>query len=98
KAYALLSRVMADKEVHAVAHMVLSGHEEPVLLRPAQNLLEMIVLFYDSQVKGPATFAGEVGDSKMSVQELKLASALVEQSTVNKFDFTQLQDQYTGRV
>jgi DNA end-binding protein Ku len=98
KAYALLCKVMADQGVHAVAHMVLSGHEEPVLIRPAGKLLEMAVLYYQSQIKAPATFEGEVIEPKVSAQELKLASALVEESTVDEFDLSKLKDRYTERV
>jgi len=98
KAYSLLKQVMKEKDVLAVAHMVLSGHEEPVLLRPAGKLLELIVLYYESQVKGPSSFASEVADADVSPQEHKLATTLVEESVVSKYDFSELKDRYTERV
>jgi len=98
KAYSLLNRVMSEKGVLAVAHMVLSGHEEPVLIRPSGKLLELAVLYYESQVKAPSGFAAEVAETEVSGQELKLATQLVEESVVQKYDFSQLKDRYTERV
>jgi DNA end-binding protein Ku len=101
KPYALLCRVMADKGVQAIAHMVLSGHEQQVVIRPAQpdgKVLEMSVLFYASQVKPVTGFDDEVGKRDVSAQELKLAAALVDQSIVKKFDFSKLADRYAERA
>ncbi|HEX3315781.1 MAG TPA: Ku protein, partial [Gemmataceae bacterium] len=101
KPYALLCRVMAEKGVQAIAHMVLSGHEQQVVIRPAQpegKVLEMSVLFYASQVKPIGSFGEEVEGRPVSAQELKLASALVDQSIVKKFDFSKLADHYAERV
>jgi DNA end-binding protein Ku len=101
KPYALLCRVMADKGVHAVAHMVLSGHEQQVLIRPAPadgKVLEMSVLLYASQVKPIGSFDEEVDGRDVTTQELKLASALVDQSIVKKFDFSKLTDRYVERA
>ena len=101
KPYALLCRVMADKGVQAIAHMVISGHEQQVLIRPANadtQVLEMSVLLYASQVKPIGSFDEEVNGRDVSAQELKLASALVDQSIVKKFDFSKLADRYAERV
>jgi DNA end-binding protein Ku len=98
KPYALLHRVMNEKNVEAIAQMVLSGHEETVLIRPVGKLLAMTVLFYESQVKSPESFEEEVSEPKLSAQELKLASTLVEASTVEEFDFSRFKDVYTERV
>jgi DNA end-binding protein Ku len=98
KAYALLCRVMSEQNVEAVGHMVLSGHEVPVLVRAVEPVLEMTVLFYESQVKGPGSVKDEIAEEKVSAQELKLAKDLVEESTVAEYDFSKLKDHYTERV
>src|SRR5262249_45196019 len=85
KTYVLLCRVMAEQKVEAVAHMVLSGHEVPVHLRAIGPMLEMTVLFYESQVQSPGPFEEEIPESKISAQELKLAKDLVEESTVPNY-------------
>jgi DNA end-binding protein Ku len=98
KPYALLRQVMEDKGVQAVAHMVLSGHEQYVLIRPVGKVLEMVVLYYHTQVRPVDAYDDEISQPKVSAQEMKLATALVEQSTVRSFDLTKLVDHYTERV
>ncbi len=98
KPYALLSQVMTEKGVCAMAQVVLSGHEEAVLIRPVGKVLAMTVLFYESQVKSPDTVAPELSDAKVTPEERKLAAALVEQSMVEQFDLSGLKDHYTERV
>jgi DNA end-binding protein Ku len=98
KPYALLHRVMKEKNRCAVATLILSGHDETVLIRPLDKLLAMSVLYYDEQVKEASAFEDELGDAKISAQELKLANTLVDASTAEKFDFSQYKDRYTERV
>ena len=98
KPYALLTRVMAEKGVVGLGQMVLSGHEEAVIIRPAGKLLSMTVLYYQSQVKEPGTFESEVADPKVSPQEHRLAAALVDESPVEAFDLSEMKDRYTERV
>ncbi len=98
KPYALLHKVMKEKKRYAVATVILSGHDETVLIRPLDKLLAMSVLYYDEQVKDASGFEDELGDAKISAQELKLANTLVDASTAEKFDFSQYKDHYTERV
>jgi len=98
KPYILLHQVMAETNRHALAAIVLSGHEQRVLIRPAEKLLAMTVLYFDNQIKKAADFADEVGDAKISPQERKLADSLVEASTTEKIDYTQYKDLFTERV
>ncbi len=98
KPYALLDQVMAEKSVYAIGQVVLSGHEQAVLIRPVGKVLTMTVLFYETQVKSPATVEPELTETKVSAQERKLAAALVDESLVEKFDLSTLKDRYTERV
>jgi DNA end-binding protein Ku len=98
KPYAILHRVMADKNRLAVARVVFSGHEETVLLRPLDRLVMMTMLNYDNQVKKPSAFADEVADQKVSAEELKLAENLIEASTAEDFDFSHYKDFYTEKL
>src|SRR5205823_535942 len=81
-----------------IATIVLSGHEETVLLRPMEKLLTMTVLYYANQVKNPATFEAEIEEQEVSAQEQKLASTLVDASTTDHIDFSQYKDLYNDRV
>ena len=98
KPYVLLHRVMKEKKRYAIATVVLSGRDEIVLIRPLEKLLTMSVLYHHEQVKEPAAFEDEVGEGKVTAQELKLAGTLVDASTVERVDLTQHKDQYTKRI
>ena len=98
KPYVLLHRIMEEKNRHAIAKIVLSGHEEAVLIRPTGKLLTMAVLNYENQVKKASSFEDEVGEAKITAQELKLAGSLIDASTTDEIDFSQYKDHYTERV
>jgi DNA end-binding protein Ku len=98
KPYLLLHQIMKEKHRDAVASIILSGHEEVVLVRPLAKLLCMTVLYLENQIKKTTDFEDELGDAKISAQELKLAGALVDASTSDKVDFSHYKDQYTERT
>src|SRR5262249_8623797 len=58
----------------------------------------MTVLHYANQVKSPRSFEDEVGEPKVSAQEVKLASTLVDGSTAEDFVFSNYHDLYTEPV
>lgn len=98
KPYALLHQVMKEKGRCGIGTVVLSGHDEVVLIHPQEKVLAMSVLFHESQLKHPAAFEDEVGAAKATAQELKLAGTLVDASTTDKIDLAQYKDQYTERT
>ncbi len=98
KPYALLHEVMKEKNRYAIGRVVLSGHDETVLIRPMEELLTMTVLYYEEKLKHPSAFTDEVSAAKVNPKELKLAATLVDESTPEHFDFSQYKDQYTERV
>jgi DNA end-binding protein Ku len=98
QSYAVLRKVMADDGRYAVATMVLSGRAQVVLIRPVGRLLAVTVLSYDTQLKKPAEFEGEVPEVAAGSAEVKLARTLIETSTAEDFDFGKYQDEYTGHV
>jgi DNA end-binding protein Ku len=98
KSYSLLRDVMAQKNRCAIATIVMSGHDEAVLIRPEAKMLTMTMLYRDDQIKNPSAFQDEVKSVKATPQESKLAAILVDESTPKDFDFAQLKDQFTERV
>jgi DNA end-binding protein Ku len=98
KPYALLHEVMKEKNRYAIGRIVLSGHDETVLIRPLEELLTMTVLYYEEKLKHPSAFKDEVSAAKVDPKELKLAATLVDESTPDHFDFSQYRDEYTERV
>jgi DNA end-binding protein Ku len=98
KPYILLHQVMKDQKREAVAAIIISGHEETVLLRPLGKLLTMTVLYYDNQIKKATDFEDEVGEAKITTQELNLAETLVTASTSKKLVLSHYKDQYNERI
>jgi DNA end-binding protein Ku len=98
QSYAVLRKVMADDGRYAIATMVLSGRAQVVLIRTVGRLLAVTVLSYDTQLKKPSEFEGEVPEVEAGAQEVKLARMLIENSTSEGFDFAKYQDEYTNRV
>ena len=96
KSYNLLLRVMQEKKRQAIAGIILSGHEQRVLIRPVKNMLVMSVLLLDNQVKKPSDF--DIAESKISPQELKLAGSLIDASTDTKIDFSEHKDLFQERM
>jgi DNA end-binding protein Ku len=57
----------------------------------------MSVLYLEDQLKNPDDLAGDIGQSTISHQELKLATSLIDATTL-KLDFSKYKDKYTERV
>jgi DNA end-binding protein Ku len=98
QSYAVIQKVMGDEGRYAVATMILSGRAQVVLVRPVHRLLAVTVLSYETQLKKPQEFEGEVPEVSTGSAEVKLARTLIEASTAEKFDFSKYQDAYTERV
>jgi DNA end-binding protein Ku len=98
KPYALLHDVMKERNRFAIGTVVLSGHDEIVMIQPIDDLLAMMVLYHEEQVKHASAFKDEIKSAKPTGKELQLATMLVDESTPKSFDFGQYKDQYTERV
>lgn len=98
KPYTLVHQIMREKDLHAVATMVLSGHDEVLLIRPLRKLLAATLLYYEEQIKQTAAFEDELGAARVGAEELRLAGNLVDATTAHRFDFSRYRDQYTKRV
>ncbi len=98
KPYGLLRDVRSQKDRCAVATVVMSGHDEAVLIRADDKILTMTILYREDQIKNPSAFKDEVTSAKATPQESKLAGILVDESTSKDFDFSQFKDQYAERV
>jgi DNA end-binding protein Ku len=96
--YAVLQRVMEEKDRYAIARVIFSGVEHVVVVRPVEGLLAITMLNYQDQTKGPSTFKDEVPDARVDKKELELAESLVDASTTDEFDFGKYHDEYTEKL
>ncbi len=98
KAYQLIHQAMLEKEVQAVAQVVISKKEELVVVRPIEELLVMTVLNYANEIKEPQSFLDELVKTESSKQELQLTEQLIGALTVEKFELAQFHDLYTEKL
>jgi len=98
KPYALLHKAMVDDSVHALAQVVLSGREQLVLVRPLDNMLVMTVLHHDAKVKKADEFQDEIGEQKLTEEELSLTRTLLAASRIEDFDYSEYKDEYVEKL
>ncbi|MFO0968221.1 MAG: Ku protein [Gemmataceae bacterium] len=98
KAYSVIYQGMVEAARYGVVQVVMHGKEQIGLLRPVEGLLVMSMLHYDNQVTKPSTFAEEAPHTQPSVEELKLAKALISSVETDKFDLAQYKDKYTENL
>jgi DNA end-binding protein Ku len=98
KPFALLCDAMQRKNLYCVANVVLHNKEQLVLVRPVDRVLCMTVLKHATQVKAASAFRDELGETRASKDEYKLAEALIDGTTADKFDIARYKDKYTDRL
>lgn len=98
KPYSVLHHGMVELGRHAVAKVVMHGKEQVVWLRPIENLIGMTPINYDQELNKPATFDGELTQSEVTADEMKLVKTLIEASTAKKFDVGAYKDEYTTKL
>ena len=98
KAYFLTHRVMEERGLYAVARVVLSAKEQLTVLGPMNGLLVMATLRYESQLRPPSAFAGELRGGECSEEELVLTKKLIEATVFKDFDLSRYKNAYTERL
>lgn len=97
KPYRVLCQAMQNEKRCALGQVVMSGREELALVRPMEGVLTMSLLNYTTQVKPAADFVEEVGEGKVSADELKLARTLIQQTSANDPKLDAYEDTYTQK-
>jgi DNA end-binding protein Ku len=98
KPYGVLLEAMREHGRYAVAQVVFAGRAQLAVVRPCDNVLAMSLLSYESEVKKPSAFAGEVEHPSATAEERKLAGTLIEAATSDAFDLSSYRDEYTGKL
>jgi DNA end-binding protein Ku len=98
KPYNLLIRGMVEKNVCAVAQVVISGRENVVLLRPKDGMLVMSVLYHLQKVKSADAFRDEILETETTKEELDLTKMLIDASTLKDFDYSGYKDRYVEKL
>ena len=98
KPYALMHRVMVESGKAAFARFAWKGRDQMVLVRPVENLLAMVGLSYDNEVRKASEFTGEVPKVEVSPDELKLAKTLTDSLTEDEFDLSKYRDSFNDNL
>ena len=98
KPYALLQQALDSEKQVAVAHGVLFGRDEVVILRPVDGLLALTALKYEAEVTHAKTYAEELTTPELSREELGLTHTLLQVFEKKKFSLAGYKDQYLEKL
>ena len=96
KAFSLLGRAMNETRLLAIAKYAARGKDYLVLLRPADDRLEMIQLYNEDEVRPVSEVPVETRAS--SPTEVKLATRLIESIAAEEFDPGKYGDEVRRRI
>ena len=93
KPYALLRECLMQDRLEAVGRGVLFGHEELVLLRPADGVMTLTALKYDAEVRDPEEL-NPPDPPSLAKDEVALTKTLLKSFTRSDFDLAEFTDRY----
>ena len=96
KPYALLHRALMETGRCALGRWAARGKQYIVMIRPVEEGLVMQQLLYADEVRSIREV--EIPETEVKPAELKLATQLIEQQSVDKFDPTEYVDDVRARV
>jgi DNA end-binding protein Ku len=97
KPYALLNEAMRQTKLCAVGRWATRGREYIVVVRPLETGMAMHQLHFKDEVRNMREL-GMADAPEIAAGELKLAKALIEQSTAKRFDPSEFHDEFRARV
>jgi DNA end-binding protein Ku len=98
KPYQLISAALEAEGLNAIGRMVITTREHVVRIRSVEGVLVVDLLEYAAQVRSPADFKEELGDTHPTAQETKLTRQLIASMAEDSVDLSRYADAYTNRV
>ena len=98
KPYALLRESMVRGDVEGLAHVVISGREQMVLVRPIGTVLALTLLYHHERLHAWEPIVEAVPEAEVSDDELALGAALIAASRIEDLDLTSYEDTYRARM
>jgi DNA end-binding protein Ku len=90
--YRVLHEALQTRGQVAVGRIVLSGHRQVAVVRPAGRLLTMHLLHDPTQVRSSAALEATLRDGAASQEEQQLATLLIEAATTAAIDWSKYRD------
>jgi DNA end-binding protein Ku len=97
KPYALLNEAMRQTKLCAVGRWATRGREYVVVVRPMEDGIAMHQLFFKDEIRTMREL-GMADAPEIAAGELKLAKALIEQTTARRFDPNEFHDEFRERI
>jgi len=98
RAYQVIHQGLIESDRGAVAHVVMHGKDQYVVLRPLGGLLVMATLNYADRVTLPSAFEGEIVQAEVVEEELQLIKMLIKGSSKSELDVASFKDHYTDKL
>lgn len=96
EAYQLLTAALEKEKRWGIGHILMSGKDQIIAIRPKQGVLIMMMLNYDAEIRDIEQF--KPSPKKVEPRQLKLALDLIDSWSQKKFDFHEYEDQYRHRL
>lgn len=98
KPYHVIQRCLSEQKRVAIAHRVVNGKDELVLIRPVGTLLIATTLANPQQVRDQQPLQDLLTDVTINASELKLTRTLFDAFYQKSVDLSQFKDEYDERV
>lgn len=90
--YAVFQEAMKSERKCGIGQVVFSGKEQLVLLRAIENLLCMMMLNYDAEIRKPAEVEAVL--PHVTSKKVQLAKTLIESWGAEKFEYSDYEDRF----
>ncbi len=91
EAYQLLTAALEKENRWGIGHILMSGKDQIIAIRPKEGVLIMMMLNYDNEIRDIEQF--KPAPKKVEPRQLKLALDLIDSWSQKKFDFHEYEDQ-----
>ncbi len=96
--YAVIVAAMQQEDRYAIGEIIMSGKKQLALIRPVEGVLHMALLNYANEIRSPKQMAKPVKTPSAGTRQVKMAQSLVQDWSVDDFDFSQFKDEYRKKV
>lgn len=96
--YAVVVEAMQRENRIGVAHLIFSGKDQMVLIRPLEGILHMAMLRFEAEVRPPKSVAAALPKPANIARQLHLAQTLVKEWSQDQFDFSKYENSHRQKV
>ncbi|HEX4144752.1 MAG TPA: Ku protein [Pirellulales bacterium] len=95
--YRVLCDAMQHRERYGIGHVVMSGRDQLVLVRPTDEMLVMSMLLFPAEIRAAKDFDLET-PKKVDARKTRLAENLIQSWSHERFRFASYENHYRERL